>query len=559
MLDGGSTGDVGSTGLLEWLLALLPVLVLLLLVVSGRVKTTQAAIITLALALVIAAAAFGAGVDNLSVAIGKGLWTGVWILAVVWAALLLSAVSRSMGMADVGDFLSSLLHNRTGNILVMAWVFPSFVQGVAGFGTPIAIAAPILVSMGVRPAMAVALPLVGFHWSVGLGSVGSSFYMGALTADLSVEQTAVFSEATALLLGINAVVAGFLVAGMHGGLNGLREGWPVVLLVGPTMALAQFFVARLEPGIGALAGGAAGLVVVVALALLTSARRRRSAPTSATADQWPGEADPTASPRVDEDGAVLTVTAVRSGGARLLTALLPYLLLLVGVLAVLVPPPFRDWVRGHLTWGPSFPATSTSAGVAVDPVTGYQSFALLAHPGSFILVATVLSIVVWWLLGLWPRGSLATIVPSWLRSATKASWGVLLLATVATVMADSGMVRTLALGIAGATGDAYPAMAGLVGAVGSFTTGSTTNSNALFSALQADVAELIGVAPGLMVAAQTAGGNVGNALAPVIVLLGVTAVGAQEELRNVVRLVAGPAVVLLAVVAVTTVVVVRLA
>jgi lactate permease len=147
---------------------------------------------------------------------------------------------------------------------------------------------------------------------------------------------------------------------------------------------------------------------------------------------------------------------------------------------------------------------------------------------------------------------LRKLAPEWWRAARKASPAVLLLVSVATVMADAGMVRTVAVGVAEVTGDVYPALAGVVGALGSFVTGSTTSSNALFAALQADIAEVIDVPPVLLVAAQLAGGNVGNAVAPVVVVLGAAAVGVRDRVGEVLRLVLLPAAVLLASVIVTT-------
>ena len=114
------------------------------------------------------------------------------------------------------------------------------------------------------------------------------------------------------------------------------------------------------------------------------------------------------------------------------------------------------------------------------------------------------------------------------------------------------MVRTVARGAAAATGHAYPAIAPLVGALGSFITGSTTSSNALFSALQREVAQLIGDRPADLLAGQLAGGNIGNSLAPVVILLGLSAVGSVRSAGQVLRMTLLPAAVLLLSVVVTT-------
>lgn len=527
-----------------WLLAVLPIALLVVLVASGRVRTIPATGITLACASLVAMLAFEAGTGLLT-ALAKGLWTGIWIAGVIWAALLLNSVSTRMGVREIGATLGAVLPSRTENILIVAWIFPSFVQGVAGFGTPIALAAPMLLAMGIRPVMAVALPVIGYHWAVGFGSVGSSFYMAALTAQLNDKQIVEFAAALSLLLGINAVLAGAMVALMFGGIGGLREGWRIILIAGPVMAVAQALAVRLEPGVGALAGGAAGLAVVAVMALVSRRRQAAGVPVPAfgrTGGSPAGAPDAGARTRVGSD----------TKRRNLAVVMLPYFALLVLTLAVLVPEASRSWVRGHLTWGPSFGAHTTGRGFEVDAVTTYQPFSLLAHPGSFIVAATLVAIIMWKCMGQWPRGAAKEILPSWFKSARKATWSVLLFASVAAVLADTGMVRTIADGVAEVTGHHYPALAGAIGALGSFTTGSTTNSNALFSALQADIARLIDVSPAILLAAQTAGGNVGNAVAPVILLLGATAVGLRDELRPVFRMVLLPAALLLTVVLVVT-------
>ncbi len=173
---------------------------------------------------------------------------------------------------------------------------------------------------------------------------------------------------------------------------------------------------------------------------------------------------------------------------------------------------------------------------------------MFGHPGFYILLACGLGYLTYRFTGLWDPGQTRVMVRGWLRSLPQASLSILLLACVATILVDTGMVNVLARGAADVTGSAFPLLSPLVGGMGSFITGSTTSSNALFSALQRDVAELVGLPPHVLLAAQTAGGNVGNALAPVVVLIGLTAVDAVEEAAVVFRACLVPAAVLFSVV-----------
>ena len=202
--------------------------------------------------------------------------------------------------------------------------------------------------------------------------------------------------------------------------------------------------------------------------------------------------------------------------------------------------------------GFSFPATTTGLGWSTAADERFTPLALMGHPGTFLLVSCLLGYVTYRRTGLWRQGAGTTLVRQWASSLPASSTSIVLLAMVATVLVQSGMVATLAVGTAQVAGSAFLVLSALVGALGSLVTGSTTSSNALFAALQRDVAELIGAPPTVLLAAQTAGGNVGNALAPVVILIGATAVDAVKETPRILRATLGPAAVLLTVVALST-------
>ena len=552
---------------LTWLLAISPVALLLTLVLWGRFSTIVNAGVTVVYSAVVGMVAFGAGSLTIVVGLGKGAWVGLWILYVIWPALLMHHFATRVGMASLGRALSTVLPRRSENILLLAWVLPSFIQGVSGFGTPIAVAAPLLVALGVGKARSVALPLIGYHWAVGFGSMGSSFYMGALTAHLDATGTAESAQSASIALGLNCILAGVLVALMSDGWSGLREGWRMIAVAGPVMAIVQALVVRVEPGIGALCAGAAGIAMVLvvrrmphgsrpvehhnALAL-EPARTTALEPARAAALEPVGVANRERAGVAAAERSELDELTESGDRVAARAAAVPYALLAIIALAVFLPPPLRSWAKGNLLLGPSFPSTTTAQGTVNPAVHGYNPIALMGHPGTFLLLACAASAVVWHLTGVWQRGSWSPIWRGALRQAWKSSPSVVLLASVAGVLVDSGMVRTVARGAAAATGQAYPAMAPLVGALGSFITGSTTSSNALFSALQRDVALLIGARPADLLAGQLAGGNIGNSLAPVVILLGLSAVGAARSAGDVLRMTLLPAGVLLTSAVLTT-------
>lgn len=573
----GAVGGLATVPVGTWALAVSPVVLLLALVLWGRFSTVVNAVVTVVYSAVLALLVFGADPLTVGVGLGKGAWVGIWILYVIWPALLMHHLASHVGMASLGRALSTLLPRRTENVLLLAWVLPSFIQGVSGFGTPIAVAAPLLVALGISKARAVALPLIGYHWAVGFGSMGSSFYMGALTAHLHPLEQGEYAAASAIALGINAVLAGALVAVMDGGWRGLVEGRRMLLLVGPVMALVQAGVAGLEPGIGALCAGASGVAMVMLLrrwpgrstvgrgaasAASVDVRRSDEVPVgqraASRAPEGQARIGPAAgpSPAPSDEGVATPEQDHTVERAR--AAAVPYALLALVALAIFLPPALRSWAKSHLLVGPSFPATTTSLGTTNPAVELYNPLALLGHPGTILLIACAGSVAVWWRSGAWSPRAWAPVWRGTVRQAWKSSPSVVLLASVAGVLVDSGMVRVVAQGAAAATGSAYPAIAPLVGALGSFITGSTTSSNALFSSLQADIAHLVGDRPADLLAGQLAGGNIGNSLAPVVIVLGLTAVGAARRAGDVLRMTLLPAAVLLVSAMATTCVLVAL-
>jgi hypothetical protein len=160
-------------------------IVLLAVVVLRSWPVPRAAWIASLVAAALAVVAFGLDATEVGVGVVRGLWTGAWILLIVLPALLLFEVLDRSGALDrLADASDQLAPTEGRRLLLLAWVMPSFLQGAAGFGAPIAMAAPMLVRRGMAPVAAVAACLVGYQWSVTFGSMGSSYFMAEATARL---------------------------------------------------------------------------------------------------------------------------------------------------------------------------------------------------------------------------------------------------------------------------------------------------------------------------------------------------------------------------------------
>jgi hypothetical protein len=161
----GETDDL-RVDLLRWLLALSPILLLLVLLVVFQWGATEAGPLGVAITVVVAAEAFQTPLRTLVVAGAKGVWDAVPILLVIFAALLLYRIGTAAGaFYALRTGVEQQSRNSMFLVLAFGWVFASFTQGIAGFGAPIAIVAPILVALRVRPVYAVVIPLIGHAWA----------------------------------------------------------------------------------------------------------------------------------------------------------------------------------------------------------------------------------------------------------------------------------------------------------------------------------------------------------------------------------------------------------
>jgi lactate permease len=151
---------------INWALALLPLVVLLILLAGLHWKAPEAGPIGLFLAAGIALFAFEAPLEVLAVAAGKGVWDAIFILYVIWPALLLyRVVDRAGAFEALHAGIERFSRNELFLVLAFGWVFVSFLQGITGFGVPIAVVAPLLIGLGVRPLYAVVIPLIGHAWA----------------------------------------------------------------------------------------------------------------------------------------------------------------------------------------------------------------------------------------------------------------------------------------------------------------------------------------------------------------------------------------------------------
>ena len=489
--------------LLTWLLSLLPLVVVMVLMLGFRASGKRASAAGWVSAVLVSLLAFGGTWKVLAYAQVKALWMSLDVLYIVWGALLLyNLVHEAGAIQAISAWLPSVSGDKAVQVLLVSWLMVSFLQGMGGFGVPMAVCAPILVGMGYSPVLAVVMTAIGHAWAVNFGSMATAFQALMAVTGLS---GAVLAPKAAILLGLAILPSGMIVAVLGSGWKGLRHTFPLLCLVSLVMGTVQYVLA--VNGLWNLAATTASLAGLLVMLLLLRIPRFRQKPAASTQS----------APNSD-----------------LLFMVSPYLILmLVGFAVVLIPP--LNAFLSRTAFSLTLPELSTKLGW----VTAAEQTRLLhpfSHPGSILVFTVLVSWLIYKRKGYLPEGAGRRIARNVVRSAGDASLGVIAMVGVAAVMTTSGMTNLLARRLSqNISKTLYPAMAPFIGVLGAFLTGSNNNSNVLFGVLQMETARLMGLDVTLILAAQTAGGSLGSVMSPAKVIVGCSTVGLSQKEGLVMR------------------------
>ncbi len=538
MDNGGVPVDLGL-----WLLALVPIVVLLVLLVAFRWKAPEAGPIGMFAAGLIAYLAYQAPWETLAVAGAKGVWDALFILYVVWPALLLYRVTdRAGAFQALRQGIERFSSNQLFLVMAFGWVFASFLQGIAGFGTPIAVVAPLLIAIGVRPLYAVAIPLIGHAWANMFGTLAVGWL-----ATISVVELADLTETafqTAILLWVPNILAGLTIAWLFGRMTAVKIALPMIAVITLIHGGGQLVLTLWNPVLSNFLAATAAMVVLYPLSRWSRYSERAEEIEERPLMREQGEGDDIEG---EGEGAEEAEPAMGLG-----MAFLPYGILTAATVIGLVIGPVERFLE-QFEVGLSFPAVDTALGVAQEAAEPYSPFAPLTHPGTFLLIAALVAWLVYRSQGYYKAWGEShegekSIWQGLVGDAIPASVAVVAFLVMSTVMDHSGQTEALALGIAEVAPPPMFAFASnWIGVLGAFMTSSNTASNILFAPLQQQtVAALEGLSEATIIGAQSTGGAIGNAIAPANVVLGTGTAGIigreGEVLRKTLPWAAGVAV-----------------
>jgi len=483
--------------LIRSFLAASPILVILLAMLTFRLGGHIAGPVGLLTGLLVAGMAFGLTPDIVWISQQKGLLLSLFVIAIFFPALLLyNTVNQANGIQSIVHALECLISDRSILLITTAWAFSSLMEGVAGFGLPVAIVSPMLVGMGVSPILAVAAVAIGHAWSVTFGDMGVVFQ--TLTSVVKINPHSLEVYAT-IMLGIACLLCGMAAAFILKSLN----RWFVVVAIAILMAITQYIMVAFHiPALAGLFAGAAGMAGGILISRYMAFRRGVAVKM----------------PVVDE---------------ALISALLSYgTLALIMILISTIP--MLNKTLSRLIWTVSFPQVSTLDGFVTAAVPS-QIYRPLVHPGTFILLVAILSYCYNSSRKLIPSSRVKQIVGITWKTSWPAMLGIFSMVGLSSLMDHSGMTIQLAGMLSTLFKSAFPFVSPAIGMIGAFATGSNNNSNVLFAPLQQSVATILKIPPAIIIAAQTTGGSLGSMIAPAKIIVGCITVGLQGKDGDVLR------------------------
>lgn len=501
--------------ILLWLAAFLPILVLILVLVRFKWGGDEAAVVGLVASILIAFLVYGGKVDGIALAVGKGIWNALSIIIVVFPALAIYEVSRESGaFAVFKSGMQSFTPNKVLQVLTVGWIFVGFLQGITGFGVPVAVGAPLLISLGVRPLNAVLITLLGQAWGNTFGTLAIAW--DGLVAQVNLSDPAALKSTilwSTAILGFVNLLAGVVITWLAGGVRELRRNLLTVLSLAALQGAGQMWLALFNPMLSNFVMASISLAAVFVIGRL------------------PYYQEPVG---LDDDLSEPAVEPVHHHRMNIHQAFIPYYFLVLNAMIVLLNKDLKDYL-GQWKVGLPFAQKMTDLGFVAKGTPFYSPITPLIHSGAFLLAAAVIGYISYqWLGCIRPGGLLRIIKNSWSKTIPSAI-AVIGLIAMSKVMDETGQTSVLAQGVASVTGSAYPILSPFIGFLGTFMTSSNLSSNILFGSFQETVAALLNVDKAPILAAQTVGGTIGSIIAPSKVLLGTTTAGILGQEGEIIR------------------------
>jgi len=468
--------------LLLFFIALIPVIWLIVSLGILKIPGQKACPIALAMTIGLSILVWQMPVlDSLTAAL-EGAAMAIWpiFLVIIAAVFTYNLVTHTGGMETIKKMMSSVSTDQRILVLILAWGFGGFLEAIAGFGTAVAIPASILAALGFNPVFAAIICLIANTTPTAFGAIGLPVSTLASVTGLNVND---LSFTIAIQLFVMIVIIPFILVSITGkSVKAIKGVFLITLMAGLSFGLPQIFVAKyLGAELPAIVGSVICMAVVITMAKVfykdTAAKNIEKIPLKTAVMAW-----------------------------------LPFIL--VFAIIILCSSLFPA-INGLLK------QVSTTVQIYTGPHGKPMTFYWLATPGTLIIIATYLGGLIQGV----KFGAISTILGKTVKQMFKSAITIMSIVALAKVMGYSGMIGVIAQILVLVTGDFYPLIAPLIGALGTFVTGSDTSANVLFGGLQVEAANAIGMSPYWLAAANTAGATAGKMISPQSIAVATAATG----------------------------------
>lgn len=467
---------------LLFFIALIPIVWLMVSLGVLKMPGHKTCSITLVITIILAISVWKMPIDQALTATLEGVAMALWpIIIVIIAAVFtynLSIHTKSMDV--IKKMMIGITTDRRILVLIVAWGFGGFLEAIAGFGTAVAIPASILAALGFEPVFAAIICLIANTTPTAFGAIGLPVTTLANIAGLD---PAKLSYAVGIQLFVLIIIVPLVLVMLTGkSVKAIKGVVFICLASGIAFAVPEILVAKyMGAELAALLGSVICILVTVVIAKVfyknTAAK---------------------------EQGSI----SLKQG----FIAWLPFILVLAFILltSTLVP-------------GINHPlaAIKSSFKIYSGPHAKVDTFAWIANPGTLIILATFIG----GLLQGAKFGAILQVLGKTCKQMTKSIITILAIVALAKVMSYSGMITSIAVVLVSVTGGYYPLIAPIIGALGTFVTGSDTSANVLFGPLQVEVAKNLQMSPYWLAAANTVGATAGKMISPQSIAVATAATG----------------------------------
>ena len=479
--------------LVPFLLALPPIIWLVIALIGLKQQAWMASLEAMVVGIIVAMAYWHMTPINIATAALEGFLFALWpIVIVIIAAVFTYNLCVSTGaMETIKAMLTSVSSDKRILTILIAWCFGNFMEGMAGFGTAVAIPASMLMALEIDPVTAILVCLIANGVPTMFGSVGIPTTTLATQTGLDVLE---LSFVQALQVAPFVILCPILmVMAVGGGVKALKGIAPVPLVAGLTFAIPQILVAKV---VGAELADVAGAVVSLLVTFVVAIRY--------STHEVPEEYKVVLKKKmnVDVQGAIISWS--------------PFILIFIVLLATSkVVTPVYEFLAPF--------KTSLTVYAGENPST--LTFTWINTPGVLILICGILG-------GLAQGAYLDQTFAVLYLTVVQMSKTILTMLGIlglAKIMTYSGMISSIAAFFVGTLGGLYPLMAPVLGALGTFVTGSGTSSEVLFGTVQQSAAQSLGVNDLWLVASNSLGVSAGKMISPQNIAIGCAAVDLQGK------------------------------